>query len=67
MLVDLDVSFLKMTPKNCLTPPYRLKGLDCIKIAETLSFKEKVPAILPKKYQLKFTKVPALADSWWLF
>ena len=24
MLVDLDISFLKMTPKNCLTPPYRL-------------------------------------------
>ena len=34
---------------------------------KTLLCIEKVPAILQKKYQLKFTKVPAIADSWWLF
>ena len=37
------------------------------KIAKILLCKEKVPAILQKKYQLIFTKVPAIADSWWLF
>ena len=37
------------------------------KIEKLYYAKKKVPAILQKKYQLKFTKVPAIADSWWLF